>query len=183
MADDVFKTAPHTPAHLFRAGAVYFVTGATYQRLPYMRSDTRKEQWLNAFRKAAEIYDWEIIAWVVLSNHYHYLARAPEESAENLPKFAASYHKFTAIQWNREDNAPGRKVWWNYWDTCMRSERDYLARLNYVHWNPVKHGIVRRMEDYAWSSYRAFLAEQAAEIRRIEAAYPFDGVKGVSDDY
>src|SRR6185295_13265442 len=40
------------------------------------------------------------------------------------------------------DNATGRQVWYNFWDTKLTFENSYLARLNYVHQNPVKHGLV-----------------------------------------
>jgi len=183
MAQDTFKTAPHTPAHLFRAGAIYIVTGATYEKRPHMQADARKQQWHSSFRRAAEIYDWAIIAWVVLNNHYHVIVRAPEKSAENLSKFVASYHKFTSRQWNDEDSKSGRQVWWNYWDTCIRSEPDYLARLNYVHWNPVKHGVVNRPDAYSHSSYREFMIAQADEILRNETLFPFSAVEDVPDDF
>ena len=180
---EVFKIAAHNPAHLFRAGAVYIITGATYQKLPHLQTDLRKSQWLSAFKKAAAIYSWEIIAWVVLSNHYHVIVRAPQISAANLPKFIASYHKFTARQWNDEGGKSGRKVWWNYWDTCIRTDKDYLARLNYVSWNPVKHRIVSNPEDYEFSSYRELLATQGEVIRSIETAHPYTAVEDVPDDF
>jgi hypothetical protein len=44
---------------------------------------------------------------------------------------------------NRLDNTPNRKVWHNFWDTKLTYEKSYLARLNYVHQNPVRHGLVR----------------------------------------
>ncbi len=50
-------------------------------------------------------------------------------------------------------------MWHNYWDRCIRSERDYWTRFNYIHYNPVKHGYVTRMGDYPFSSVRFY--EQA----------------------
>ena len=182
MADDLFKTSLHTPAHLFRANAIYILTAATYNKLPLVNTDQRKQQWLDAFRTGATLYGWQIIAWVVLSNHYHVIVRAPEENAVSLTKFVASYHKFTARQWNDEDSQTKRPVWWNYWDTCIRSEKDYLARFNYVHWNPVKHRIANHPIDYGFSSYAEFFSIQPETIRTIEGAYPFDQVRDVPDE-
>ena len=51
----------------------------------------------------------------------------------------------------------GRKVWWNYWDTCIRAEHDYCSRLRYVFWNPVKHGLVDSPEEYNFSNYAVYL--------------------------
>ena len=111
MTEDTFKTAPHTPAHLFRAGAIYLITGSIYEKAYLIHSDVRKEEWLNAFREAAKIYGWPIIAWVILGNHYHVIVQAPEASAKNLYKFVGSYHKFTAREWNNQDGQNGRKVY------------------------------------------------------------------------
>lgn len=51
-------------------------------------------------------------------------------------------HEKTAKWINRLENAVGRKVWHNFWETRLTYEKSYLARLNYVHQNPVKHGLV-----------------------------------------
>lgn len=153
MPDNVLKSGPHTPTHLFRADAIYMITGAIYQRHDLIRSSARKSQWRDSFVRASTLYGWDIVAWAVLNNHYHVLVRSPECDATNLPKYIGSLHKFTARRWNDEDNSPGRRVWWNYWDTCVRSERELINKLRYILWNPVKHGLVEAAADYAFSNY------------------------------
>jgi putative transposase len=160
MTSDIFKIPLHTPAHLFREDSIYMITASTYQQQVFIESDKRKDQWRNAFFKACELYQWHIIAWDVFDNHYHVILKSPERSATNLPKLIASLHKFTARQWNDEDKKPGRKVWWNYWDSCIRSEKDFDARLRYVFWNPVKHGLVSRPEGHTFSNYGEFLQNE-----------------------
>lgn len=157
MPDQFFKTALHAPAHLFRADAIYMITGATYKKQSIMKTEARKSEWINSFIKASEVYGWNIIAWVVLDNHHHVIVKSPEHSAGNLPKYVGSFHKFTARQWNDEDNAFGRKVWWNYWDTCVRSEHDFINRLKYVYLNPIKHGYADKPGEYPHSNYSSFL--------------------------
>ncbi len=183
MIENIFKTPTHTPAHLFRAGAIYMITASTYKKIPHMKDDTRKEQWLRTFRKAAETHAWKIIAWVVLDNHYHTILQAPESSAETLPKLVASCHKFTARQWNDEDNQNGRKIWWNYWDTCIRSEKDYLARLNYLHWNPVKHGLVDDPKNYPYSSCHKFFADDLEVTTQFETDTQAHATLEIPDDF
>jgi putative transposase len=160
MSDAIFKTAPHNPPHLFVADTLYMLTASNYEGAHLMKSSQRKAEWRDAFHAAARIYQWEIIAWVVLPNHYHAIVRSPEY-ADNLFKFINSYHKYTARNWNTEDGVNGRKVWWNYWDTCIRSEQDYYSRLKYVFWNPLKHGLVERPEDYDFCNYRDYLSAGA----------------------
>ena len=156
MNNDIFKRALHNPPHLFLPDTLYMLTASSYQQEPILLSPVRKLAWLESFIKAAHIYQWTVIAWVVLHNHYHAILRSPEK-AGTLSKFVSSYHKFTARQWNIEDEMIGRKVWWNYWDTCLRTEEDYYNRLRYVFWNPVKHGLCDAPDDYKFSNYKEFL--------------------------
>jgi putative transposase len=156
MSDAVFKAAPHNPPHLFVANALYMLTASTHKKAHLMKAQRRKAEWREAFYEAAKIYRWKIIAWVVLHNHYHAIVQSPEE-ANNLWKFINSYHKFTARKWNLDDGLKGRQVWWNYWDSCIRSERDYYNRLKYVFWNSVKHGMSEKAKDYEFSNYREYL--------------------------
>lgn len=170
--DNVFKAAPHNPPHWFQGNATYMLTASNYQSHDLMSSPERKFAWRDAFIEAAKLYSWHIIAWVILNNHYHAMVESPENPS-SLSKFTASYHKFTSRQWNSEEDNLGRKVWWNYWDTCIRSEKDYYNRLRYIFWNPVKHGLVEHPEDYAFSNYREFL--------KIQENFDFIGMYEVTD--
>jgi len=125
---------------------------------------------------------WDLIAWAVLPNHYHIVVRAPDTGAHDLARWMADLHKYTSRSWNQEDSARGRRIWWNYWDTCIESLGSFWARVNYVHWNPVKHGLVGRPEDYPFSSYREYLAAEDLDVAALEKAYPFDRVR-VRDDF
>jgi putative transposase len=172
MKSDIFKTARHNPPHLFLPDTLYMLTASIYQKEHLIQSSQRKQKWHDAFYETAKIYQWQIVAWVVLHNHYHAIVQSPEKAA-TLSKFIGSYHKFTARQWNDEDNLDGRKVWWNYWDTCIRSEHDYFNRLRYIFWNPVKHELVDKPDDYMFSSYKDFLQD--------EPDFIFTGVNEVND--
>lgn len=156
MPGAIYKTAIYNPPHLFVASTLYMLTASIYNKVPLMYEPRRKAEWKEAFYEAARIYQWQIVAWVVVNDHYHVIVDSPTD-ARNLPKFVNSYHKFTARKWNQEDQENGRKVWWNYWDTCIRSEHDYYKRLKYVFWNPVKHGLVEKPEDYRFSNYGEYL--------------------------
>lgn len=168
----VFKTAPHNPPHFFVAKTIYMLTASIYEKADLMKAPRRKVEWRDAFREASEIYRWKIIAWVVLHNHYHVIVQSPQ-NATNLSKFVNSYHKFTARKWNDEDHRKGRQVWRNYWDTCIRSEHDYYNRLRYLFWNPVKHGLTEKPEDYHFSNYNEYLDQLQG--------FDFTGMSEVND--
>lgn len=141
---------------MFVADTLYMLTASVYNKAYLMESARRKAEWRDAFHEASKLYGWKVIAWVVLHSHYHAIVRSPENAA-TLAKFVNSYHKFTARKWNAEDGSRGCQVWWNYWDTCIRSEKDYYNRLRYVFWNPVKHGIVEDPGQYSFSNYTEYL--------------------------
>ena len=75
-----------------------------------------------------------------------------------LDRFLKHLHGNAARKLNDMDDTIGRDVWYNFWETKLTYERSYLARLNYVHQNPVKHGLVRVANQYQWCSAAWFNA-------------------------
>ena len=64
-------------------------------------------------------------------------------------------------------------VWWNYWDYCPRNEQEYLTRMNYLFYNPAKHGYVTNLQEYAFSSFhQAFAALGRERLARQFQAHP-----------
>ena len=99
-----------------------------------------------------------------------------------MKKFLQHLHSNTARQVNQLDDSAGRKVWHNFWDTKLTYERSYLARLNYVHQNAVKHGLVRVANQYPWCSAAWF--ERTASPAAIKTIYGFKIDKlNIDDDY
>jgi len=118
----------------------------------------------------ARDFGWQFEAWAVFSNHYHFVAHSPqhEDSAESLSAMLGLLHEKTAKWINRLDGSRGRQVLHNFWETKLTYQRSYLARLNYVHQNPVKHGLVVVANQYPWCSARWFeLTARPAQIKTI----------------
>jgi REP-associated tyrosine transposase len=80
-------------------------------------------------------------------------------------------HERTAKWVNRLDGAKGRQVWHNFRETLLTFEKSYLARLNYVHQNPVKHGLVSVANQYPWCSAAWF--ERTARSAQVKTIYGF----------
>ena len=142
---------PHSPVHRLDGGGAYMITAATYEKLPIFRSRKRLAYLCEALLRLAAASLWRLQAWAVFPNHYHFIAIAPE-GGKTLSTFVARLHRATATEINREDQSPGRRVWFQYWDSHLTFTKSYLARLNYVHTNAVRHGLVRRPEQYEWCS-------------------------------
>jgi Transposase and inactivated derivatives len=152
----VYKVYPHNPPHYFVSNAMYMVTGAILRNQHIINENRKKEFVLQVLFERSELLGWNIEAWAILHNHYHFIAQAPEH-ADTLTKLIKQIHSVTAIQMNKWDGTPGRQVWFNYWDSCITDEKSYLARLHYIHLNPVKHGLIDNAIDYPYCSYRWFV--------------------------
>ncbi len=171
---------PHSPTHrLDRAGA-YMVTAATYQKQPLFWSAKRLTYLCEALLHLAPRHGWKLEAWAVFPNHYHFVATS-QRKAVTLPRFIGHLHTVTAREINLQDEIPGRKVWFQYWDSHLTYPRSYLARLNYVHCNAVWHGLVRQPGQYAWCSAGWFEREAATPFYQTVMRLRSDRVKVVDD--
>ncbi len=160
---------------------VYMVTAGTLDKARLFPGPERLLLLERQLLELAEHYHWQIEAWAVFGNHYHFVARGNPDST-NLGKVIRHLHANTARALNRLDGAEGRKVWHNFWDTKLTYERSYLARLNYVHQNAVKHGLVLVANQYPWCSAAWF--ERVASPAKVQTIYSFktDQVQ-VNDDF
>ncbi len=145
-----------------------------------LEEDGRKEFVLQTLTERAALLSWSLQAWAVLNNHYHFVAKAPE-NATTLNKLVRQTHSITAIQLNKWDRTPGRQVWCNYWDSCLSYERSYLARFNYVHTNPVKHGLVDDPINYPFCSYKWFVEQGDEALKRQVFSQPIDRIKVIDN--
>jgi putative transposase len=180
MNKATYRTWHHSPSHLLVPGSAYIVTGGTYKRLHIFEGPERLELLQSALFEAAERSRWQLEAWCALPNHYHFVASAPDD-ADSLKRMIQLLHSWTARVVNGRDGAPGRRVWFQYWDTCLTHERSYLARLNYVHTNAVKHGTVGRAEDYPYCSATWFAAKADPAFYKLVTSLRTDRIDVVDD--
>jgi putative transposase len=172
---------PHAPTHRLSDLGTFVVTAATRNKEHLFRGADRLSLLEGELLRLARPYELAVEAWAVFSNHYHFVAHTT--TADNpLARFLAHLHTATAAELNRRDGTPERAVWFNYWDTRLMFEKSYLARLNYVHQNAVKHGLVARANEYPWCSAAWF--EGCATRSQVQTIYSFkiDRVH-LDDDY
>ena len=175
------KDWPHAPIHRLDQDGIYMITGATLHRKRLFCTSEKLTLLENEILILAKVYYWQLEAWSVFGNHYHMVARG-DPNAERLDTYLNHLHSNTARGLNTLDGFPGRQVWYNFWETRLTYERSYLARLNYVHQNAVKHGLVRVASQYEWCSAAWF--ERTASPAAVKTIYSFktDKLK-IDDDY
>ena len=172
--------APPT-AHRLEGKGTFIVTAATLHKEHIFNTADRLDFIQAELLAKADQYGWQIEAWAIFSNHYHFGGRAIED-AESLSAMLSHLHANTAGWANELDQQAGRQVWHNFWETKLTFEKSYLARLNYVHQNAVKHGLVQRANQYPWCSASWF--ERVATRSQVKTIYGFktDKLK-VLDDF
>ncbi|HEX4351153.1 MAG TPA: hypothetical protein VH251_12235 [Verrucomicrobiae bacterium] len=175
---------PHAPTHQLAERGTYFVTGSTYDKTHHFRGANRLSVLHRGLLKVTKQFGWSLEAWAVFSNHYHFITHSPADATDgsSLRAMLGVLHVKTAGWINKLDNKPGRQVWFNFWDTRLTHQRSYLARLNYVHQNAVKHGLVPVACQYPWCSAAWF--ERTASPAMVKSIYRFKSDRiAVADDF
>jgi putative transposase len=153
----------HGPPH--RSGwqtTQYHISAACYEHAPvigttFERMDEFTRRIQATFSDAAVV----LHAWCILPNHYHALVTASD--LEGLMTHLGKLHGRISFAWNKQEGVQGRHCWHRASDRAMRGERHFWATVNYIHHNPVRHGYVRRWQDWPWSSVRSYMAEVGRE--------------------
>jgi putative transposase len=164
------KDWPHAPVHRLSESGIYFLTGATLHKQPVFDSREKLDLLERLLLCLTKDFCWQLEAWAVFPNHYHFVARGNPLS-QNLHQLLQRLHSESARLLNGLDQKPGRKVWYNFWDTRLTYQYSYLARLNYVHQNAVKHRLVHVANQYPWCSAAWF--ERVASPAQVKMIYSF----------
>ena len=172
------------PPHVYADNEYYFITSRTIKGISFWDSESRRRIWKNVLAEGLKRFDIKIFAWVLLPNHYHLLMHAARSN--DLPKFISNINSNSARLLNKynsklslgllknfEENkrklvlGQSSRVWWNYWDRCIRDEKDFIMHFNYIHHNPIKHGLVKNADElsgYGFSSYNSWLKREGEEF-------------------
>ncbi len=101
-----------------------------------------------------------IDAWTVLPDHLHCIWTLPEGDADYPARWKKIKNLFSRSIAQTEKRSSAqigkgeRNIWQRrYWAHTIRDEKDYAAHMDYVYINPVKHGIVKRVKDWPYSSF------------------------------
>jgi putative transposase len=174
----------HAPPHPFREAGAYLISAANFEHQAIMQSSQRRmefeAQLLNSLKEIAD----DLIAWVVLPNHYHMLIRV--QSLDHISVALKQLHGITSRAWNIEDNLTGkRRVWYKFADKYIRNDSHLHVAFNYLHYNPVKHGYVSDPYDWPWSSLQMYYEDKGKDwlADQWQAFEPPDDFgKGWDDD-
>jgi len=129
----------------YSPGRPYFVTVVTYRRLPLLIEN------IDRLWQAFEIIPVELrLAWVVLPDHIHMIVN-PSDS--NLSTLLQRVKMSFGTHYRQQADLSRGRVWQNrFWDHAIRDENDMNRHIDYIHYNPVKHGLVKTPFSWPHSS-------------------------------
>jgi putative transposase len=119
----------------------------------------------HAVRDVRNALPFHIDAWVVLSDHMHCLWTLPKGDSDFPARWQAIKTQFTKALPARGRRSPPMirrregGIWQRrYWEHAIRDERDYAVHMDYIHFNPVRHGLVTRPAEWPFSTFRRAVA-------------------------
>lgn len=151
-------------------GGTYFFTVVTYRRQTIL-CDERVRAALREGIKATQLtHPFTIDAWVSLPDHLHTIWTLPPDDADFGIRWAL-IKRFVTKQCNPELK---RDEWLNpsklkrkestfwqrrFWEHQIRDESDFQKHIDYIHYNPVKHGLVKKVSDWPYSTFHRYATQ------------------------
>jgi putative transposase len=155
---------------VFSPGGTFFFTVVTYQRQPIFAVEAARACLRHSFRQIEEIMPYETLAFVLFPDHLHCMWKLPEGGSAYSTRWGRIKSGFTR-QWrqchavtaglsqsrrrHRESNLWQRR----FWEHTIRDEMDFRNHIDYVHYNPIKHGYVHCAHAWPHSTYQRWVRE------------------------
>jgi putative transposase len=141
----------------YYSGTSWFFTVVTYNHRQIFASDQARACLRRAVIDCRQIYPFKIVAWVLLPDHLHCIWDLSDTDLNYSRRWSIIKRKFTQAFTN--DSKENRSPFWQkrFWAHLITDEKDYEDHLNYIHFNPVKHGLVKNAIDRSWTSLPKFI--------------------------
>ena len=141
------------PLRIEFPGALYHVMSRGNERRRIARDDVDRHKRLEWLRRTVEAFGWRLHAFVLMPNHEHLFVQTPEA---NLSAGMHDLNSGYVGYFNRRHRRVGHLFQGRFKAHLVQEEGYYLEVSRYIHLNPVRAGLVRRPEDYPFSSYPGY---------------------------
>ena len=160
-------------------GGTYFFTVKTLDRQPVLTQERFRTALRQAIIEVRSMLPFESIAWVLLPDHLHTIWRLPETDADFSLRWSLIKQRVTRqftdgtiaapVTRSRQNRREGAIWQRRFWEHLIRDDTDLERHVDYIHYNPVKHGYVPRVADWPYSTFHRY-------VRR--GVYPADWATG-----
>jgi len=163
-----------------RIGTTFFFTLVTYHRRPILCYSTIRLSLRRAIDDVRKTRPFAINAWVLMPDHLHCVWTLPSGDSDfsmrwSLIKRSVSSFSPDVVLDPDVRNASARKhrestIWQRrFWEHLIRDDADFERHLDYIHYNPVRHGYVTRAVDWPYSTIHRYVRD---------GVYPIDWAGG-----
>jgi len=152
----------------FIPGGTYFFTVITAGRAPLFRDERAARLLGDVMRDVFTKHPMTVIALVLLPDHLHTIWAMPSGDHNYATRWSRIKRDFTIAWLNSGGNEPvainsstserRRGIWQRrYWEHTIRDEADLEIYFDYIHYNPVRHGLAHRAADWPWSTFHRYV--------------------------
>ncbi|MEN8212920.1 MAG: transposase [Pseudomonadota bacterium] len=145
-------------------GGTYFFTVNCAERRGNRLLENNVDVLRQIFRHVKNAHPFDIDAIVVLPEHLHCIWTLPQDDDDFGIRWALIKAGFSRLIPRGERcsksriNRGERGIWQRrYWEHLIRDEQDFTRHVDYIHWNPVKHGWVNRVREWPYSSFHTYV--------------------------
>ena len=154
----------------FRAGGIYFFTVVTYNRRKILQDPHAREVLRQAMLQVQALRPFEILGIVLLPDHCHCIWKMTTDDDDFSVRWGMIKRRFTK-SWSIDGGQDAsvsksrikrgeRSVWQRrFWEHLIRDQKDFAMHMDYIHYNPVKHGHVRCPHEWGYSSFHRWVKE------------------------
>ncbi len=146
-------------------GATYFFTVTLLDRRSQLLTE-HVEKLREAVAWVREAHPFAIDAWVVMPEHLHAIWTLPPDDSDYALRWASIKRRFSLRLPRRELLSDVRKrrgergIWQRrFWEHLIRDDLDFQRHVDYIHFNPVKHGHVTRVADWPYSTFHRYVKQ------------------------
>jgi len=155
---------------LKNAGEVFFFTVVTFQRQKLFDDEPCRRLLAQTIKEVKNSHPFTIEAWVLLPDHLHCIWTLPPGDEDFSTRWRLIKGKFSrrASLWRRQEHLlnPSRRrrrettIWQRrFWEHAIRDEKDFQNHFDYIHYNPMKHGLVRRVRAWPYSTFHRYVRQ------------------------
>lgn len=161
MAQEPIRARIH---RLYIPNALYFIVATVQGRHPIFADESNVELLRETMRRVKGIHPFAMRAYVFLPEHLHLLVQVL--GSTTISEVLHSIQRNLTLNYKRAHGIAHETHLWQhgFWDHVIRDEEDLAGHFHYIHYNPVKHGYVKKPEDYVHCSYNEYVKRGWYEI-------------------
>ena len=148
-------------------GALYHITSRGNLREAVFFEDSDKERFLDIIARTKERYGYLLYAYALMDNHYHLFIETPKA---NISQIMQNINTSYTVYINKKYRRSGHLFQGRFKGIIVDKDEYLVVLSRYIHLNPIRAGIVRKPEDYEWTSYRVYIGKASQGTALVDTA-------------